>query len=412
MENFQALLKDYVKLLVRVGLNVQQGQKVVVSAPVECAAIARLAVREAYEAGAHDVYMRWIDDEVTRIRYDLAPDAAFDEFPEWQKLMLDSLSKEAAAFLSFSAADPELLLGVEPDKIMRQQAVTRKALADFQKRSMNNEVQWTVASIPTLKWAKKVFPNEADAKAAVDKLWNAIFAASRVDGNDPAENWAKHKENLGKRAKKLNDYQFKALKLKNAAGTDLELAMPENHKWMCAGERSRGGAEFLANIPTEEIFTAPHKDGANGRVVSTLPLVYNGNLIEDFVVEFKDGVVVNVSARTNEELLKKLIANVENANRLGEIALVPYNSPISQSKVLFYNTLYDENASCHLAFGKAYPSCLVDGENKSKEELEAAGLNDSLEHTDWMIGSADMSIVGICKDGTEIDVFVDGDFAF
>ena len=408
---FQKLLKDYVKLLVRVGLNVQKGQKVVVTSPVDCADIARLAVEEAYAAGAKDVIMRWGDDKISRLRYDNADDSVFNQFEEWTKLMLDTLSKEKAAFLSFSAADPEALLGVDPDRIMRYQTAARNALADYQKRSMNNEVQWTVASVPTEKWAKKVFPNATDSKEAIELLWRAIFSSSRVDGNDPAANWEQHKENLGKRAKKLNDYQFKTIKMKNSIGTDIEIGMPENHKWICAGERSRDDVEFLANIPTEEIFTAPHMNGANGKVVGSKPLVYNGNLIDGFEVEFKDGLVTSVKAKTNEELLKKLVASVPNADRLGEIALVPFNSPISQSNILFYNTLYDENASCHLAFGKAYPSCLKGGELMSKDELVKSGINDSLEHTDFMFGTADMEIKGVCKDGTEVDIFVDGDFA-
>jgi aminopeptidase len=412
MADFGKLLQDYVRLLVRVGLNVQKGQKVVISSPVECAEIARLAVKEAYAAGAHDVYMRWMDDQMMRIRYDNAPDAVFDEYPEWQKMMLDTLSEQRGAFLSISASDPEVLLGVDTDKIMRQQAITREKLKDYQRRTMNNEVQWTVASVPTPKWAMKVFPDAANEADAVEKLWRAIFAASRVDGNDPAANWERHKQELGARAKKLNDYQFKTLRFKNGAGTDLVIGLPDGHKWICAGERSAGGADFLANIPTEEIFTAPHKDTANGRVVSTKPLVFNGNLIEDFTVDFKDGVVTNVTAKKNEDLLKKLLSNVENADRLGEIALVPFRSPISDTNVLFYNTLYDENASCHLAFGKAYPSCLNGGETMSKDELAKAGINESLEHSDFMIGSADMSIVGVCADGTEVDVFVDGNFAF
>jgi len=411
MTNFETLLKDYVRLLVRVGLNVQKGQKVMISVPVECAEIARLAAKEAYDAGAGEVHMRWRDDVIGRMWYDHADDKAFDEFPAWTKLMLDTLSEDGAAVLSFAADDPEMLLGVDADKIMRSQASARKALEGYQQKVMNNEVQWTVASIPTVKWAKKVFPGVSEDEA-IDKLWKAIFDASRVDGNDAAANWAKHKQDLGARAKILNDYQFTKLRFMNAAGTDLEIAMPNNHKWICAGERSRGGVDFLANIPTEEIFTAPHKDGANGRVVSTLPLEYFGNLIEDFVVDFKDGKVVNATAKKNEDLLKKLLANVPNADRLGEIALVPYNSPISNSKVLFYNTLFDENASCHLAFGKAYPSCIKGGDKMSKDELTAVGINDSLEHTDFMVGSADMSIKGYTAEGKEVDVFVNGNFAF
>jgi len=409
---FKKLLQDYVKLLVRVGINVQPGQKVVISSPVDCAEIARLAVKEAYAAGARDVYVRWADDPTMRIRYEMAPDATHDEFPAWLKFMLDTASEEGAAFLSFSAADPEAFLRIDSSKIMRFQTAARNALADYQKRSMNNEVRWTVASVPTEGWAKKVFPNASSSEEAIEKLWCAIFEASRVDGNDPAANWAAHKDSLGKRADILNKYQFKAIKMKNSLGTDIEIAMPKNHKWICAGERSCDGVEFLANIPTEEIFTAPHKNGANGRVVGSKPLVFNGNLIEDFAVEFKDGVVTNVSAKKNEDLLKKLVASTPNADRLGEIALVPFNSPISQSNILFYNTLYDENASCHLAFGKAYPSCMEGGEGMSKEELEAAGINDSLEHTDFMFGTEDMEITGVCKDGTEVSIFVNGDFAF
>lgn len=407
----QKELDEYIRLIVKVGLNIQKGQKLVITAPVECADFVRKVSQEAYLSGAKDVVVRWTDDEMARIKYLNAPDEIFDDFPAWTKLMMDSLSKEGAAFLSVSAANPEALLGVEHGRIVRFQKAAQEALSDYRNRAMSNEVQWCVASVPTVDWAKKVFPNELDGGAAVQKLWDAIFSASRVNGSDTVKNWVEHKDMLERRSKILNDYNFKALKYKNSIGTDLEIELAEGHIWAGGQEKSKAGLYFMANIPTEEVFTAPKRNGANGRVVSTKPLVHNGNLIEDFAVEFKDGRVTSVTAKKNAEVLEQLVHSTKNADYLGEVALVPYNSPISKSEILFYNTLYDENASCHLAFGKAYPACVAGAEGKTDEQLEQMGINVSHEHSDFMIGSKDLNITGITHDGREIPVFIDGDFA-
>ena len=277
---------------------------------------------------------------------------------------------------------------------------------------MSSMVQWCVVAIPNPKWAKKVFP-ELSKKQAVEALWDAILKANHVTlDNDPVKEWQEHDNNLHARATLLNDFNFKELRYKSSNGTDFTVGLVNNHIWAGGSEGNVGDVpEFNPNMPTEEIFTMPHKDKVNGKVVSTKPLSYQGNLIEDFYVVFKDGEVVEYGAKKGEEVLKALLSVDAGAKRLGEVALVPYHSPISQSNILFYNTLFDENASCHLAFGNAYTMNIKDGVTSKEEDLIPLGYNKSLIHVDFMIGSKDLSIVGVKQDGTEVAVFVDGDFA-
>jgi aminopeptidase len=276
----------------------------------------------------------------------------------------------------------------------------------------NGSIQWTIAAIPSPAWAKKVFPDAADEAEAVDKMWDAIYAASRVDDNDPIENWKNHVDNLQHKVDFLMKHNFKFMRFKNKLGTDLEITLPDGHRWISCGEKAKTGYNFIANIPTEEVFSAPLKGGTNGIVYSTKPLVHMGDLIEDFWLKFKDGKVVEYFAKKNQHLLEKLLTTHENADYLGEVALVPFDSPISNSGILWYNTLYDENASCHLAVGRAYSTCVDGVDGKTEEELNAMGINQSLTHEDFMIGSSDLEIIGVTHDGKEISVFKNGNFAF
>jgi aminopeptidase len=402
-------LEKYAELLVRTGINIQDDQILVVNSPIECADFARLVSIKAYESGAREVVIRWIDEQSTKIRFDMAKDEVFDEFPQWIKTMLEGYAKKGAAFLSIAASDPELMKDVDPKKMSRQQKVMSQGLEYYRTRMMTNQNVWCVASIPTVAWAKKVFPDAAP-KDAENKLWEAIFKAVRVDQADPVAAWEEHQQNLNRRLDFLNSHHFKALRYKNHAGTDVTLALPTKHRWVGGGDKGPHGKVFFANMPTEEVFTMPKADGVDGTVVSSMPLNYNGNLIEDFQFTFSKGKVVDFDARQGKEVLRELLDTDDGAKRLGEIALVPYDSPISNQNILFYNTLFDENASCHFALGKAYPGCIKGGDNLSKEDLIREGANDSLTHVDFMIGTEDLEIYGITESNEEVPVFKGGNF--
>jgi len=404
-------IRAYAELLMKVGLNIQRGQTVVISSPVECAPFARFCTDAAYDLGCREVFLNWSDDHITRARYLRAEDAVFDTCPSWRADFYNQLSGQGAAWLSIYAEDPEALNGVSPDRIRRSTFASGTAIKPFRDRQTSNFFPWCVASVPTQAWAKKVFPGKESAEA-VSLLWDAILAASRVDGSaDPVSAWHDHCAMLKKRVDTLNSLRLKTLHYTNAAGTDLTIELPKTHFWEGGSELSAGGVEFCANIPTEEVFTAPLRTGVNGVVYATRPLVVNGDLAEGFSFTFEKGRIVKIEASRGLHLLESATKVDEGAAYLGEVALVPCDSPISNSGILFYNTLFDENASCHLAFGDSYP-CVEGGASMSKEELSALGLNDSIQHEDFMVGSSDLSIVGRTQDGREIPIFRNGNFAF
>ena len=405
------MLEKYARLIVKTGVNIQKGQTLVIASPIECAFFTRMIAQYAYEEGARDVVVAWKDELLSKIRFLQAPEEVFEEFPEWQKDFYLSYVKQGAAFVSIAASDPELLKDVNPGRLVKVQKASNTALKEYRERLMSNKNTWCVVSIPTKSWAKKVF-SELSEDEAVAKLWDAILKTVRVDTQDPVAAWEEHKQNLKKSSDFLNSNQFQYLQYKNSLGTDLKIELPKNHIWLGGSEYTPEGLEFVANMPTEEVFTLPKKTGIQGTVVSSKPLNYNGNVIDHFSLTFKDGKIVDFTAEQGYEILKGLIETDEGSYYLGEVALVPYNSPISNSNILYFNTLFDENASCHLAIGKAYPVCIKDGENLAKEELEALGVNDSLVHVDFMIGTKDLEINGTTADGKEIPVFKNGDFAF
>jgi len=275
---------------------------------------------------------------------------------------------------------------------------------------MSNKNTWCVVSIPTAAWSKKVFPH-LSVEDSIEKLWNVIFKTVRVDTENPIVSWEEHKANLKRRMDILNSLALKSLHYQNSLGTDLNIELPENHIWLGGSEFTPEGIEFIANMPTEEVFTLPKKTGVNGKVVSSMPLNYNGNLIENFSMTFKAGKIVDFGAEKGYETLKAIIETDEGSHFLGEVALVPYDSPISNSKILFYNTLFDENASCHLALGKAYPVCMKNSEKITHDEFSVLGINESLVHVDFMIGTSDLKILGMTSDGKEIPIFRNGNFA-
>ena len=404
-------LEKYARLVVKTGVNIQKDQILVVNSPIECADFARKIAKEAYAAGAKDVVVSWNDEKLSKIRFTDAPDKVFDEFPNWRKEMYLGYAKEGAAFVSIAASDPEILKDVNPDRIARMQKVSGNALKEYRERMMNNKNTWCVVSIPTVSWAKKIFPQLSEAEA-VARLWDAILETVRVGDGDPIAAWQSHLKTLTKSKELMNEYNFTRLHYKNALGTDLTVELPKGHIWLSGAEFTPDGREFVANMPTEEVFTLPKKHGVNGTVVSSKPLNYHGNLIEEFKLTFKDGKVIEYSAKKGQSILEKLLTADESAAYLGEVALVPHDSPISNLNILFYNTLFDENASCHLAFGKAYPVCIAGGDKMDESALEAAEVNDSLIHEDFMIGTADLEITGITQDGKEVAVFKNGNFAW
>lgn len=410
MTNFQDTLEKYAELAVKVGVNVQKGQTLAINAAIDNAEFIRIVVKKAYEAGAKNVIVNWNDDVVSRLKYDLAPDEAFNEYPQWRAREMEELAESGAAFMSVVSAGPDLLKGVNPERIANFQKVAGQAMSKYRQYIQSDKVSWTVIAAPSKDWAAKVFP-DAPQEEQVEKLWNAIFKATRANLDNPIELWKKHDETLREKADFLNNKRFKKLHY-TAPGTDLTIELPEGHLWCGAGSLNEDGNEFMANMPTEEVFTVPHKDGVNGYVASTKPLSYAGNIIDEFTITFENGRIVDVKAKEGEEILKKLVETDEGSHYLGEVALVPHNSPISQSNILFYNTLFDENASNHLAIGSAYAFCLDGGKKMSQEELAKHGLNSSITHVDFMIGSAEMNIDGITESGEKIPVFRNGDWAF
>ena len=372
MKDFNKMLDEYAKLCVEVGINLQKGQPLVINSPVEGADFVRLVAKHAYELGAKEVHVNWNDEALARMKYENAPMGVFEKFPKWYADGLEEYAENGAGFLSIYSQDPELLKGIDPKKIAASNKSSSMALKGFRKYTMNDVNAWCVVSIPTQGWANRVFPEVSDEEA-MEKLWEAIFMTTRMD---------------------------------------LEIRLPEGHIWAGGGGKNSKDVFFVANMPTEEVFTMPLKTGVNGVVCSTKPLNYGGNLIDNFKVTFENGKVVDFAAEEGYEVLKDLLSLDEGAKHLGEVALVPYDSPISNSNIIFLNTLFDENASCHLAFGKAYPTNIKGGENMTDEELEKAGVNDSLTHVDFMVGSKDLSIIGETKDGEKVQIFEDGNWAF
>ena len=405
------LLEKYARLIVKTGINIQKNQTLVIFSPIECASFTRMVAQQAYEEGARDVVISWKDELSAKIRYIHGPEEIFEEFPAWQKEFYLSYVHQGAAFLTISASDPELMKDVNPERIAKSRKASNIALEEYRERLMSNKNTWCVISIPTEAWANKVFP-ELTTEMAIEKLWEAIFKTVRVDQEDPVAAWEAHKDNLKQRMNFLNSKALRLLHFKSGLGTDLKVELPAQHIWLGGSDYTPGGVEFIANMPTEEVFTLPKKTGVNGKVVSSKPLNYNGNLIEEFSLTFQEGRVVAFTAEKGYETLKSLLETDEGAKYLGEVALVPYDSPISNANILFYNTLFDENASCHLAFGKAYPICIENAENMNKEELIALGMNDSLVHEDFMIGTEDLEIIGVTASGEEVDIFKKGNFVF
>lgn len=410
LPNFDELLNKYAYAIVKTGINVQKGHTVILQTDVDQAPLARLITKKAYELGAKEVIVKWSDDIVNREQFIGTPQDVLTDIPQYKiDESLDMIAKGASR-ISLRSSDPDALAGVDGEKVAAYQAAVGKALSEQRKATQANKVSWVVAAAAGAKWAAKVFPDLATEEEQVDALWNAIFKAVHMYDADPIATWEQKDVTLNEKADELNKEQFSALHY-TAPGTDLTVGLPANHRWEGAGSDNVRGERFMANMPTEEVFTAPDANRVDGVVRSTKPLSYAGTTILDMEFTFKDGKVVNVTAAEGEDVLKRLIATDEGAARLGEVALVPDPSPISQSGITFYNTLFDENASNHLALGSAYAFSLIGGTEMSEEELKAAGLNRSTVHVDFMIGSKDMDVDGVRADGSTVPIFRNGDWA-
>lgn len=402
-------LKKYANLVVRVGVNLQKGEELVINAGVESAFFVRYVAEKAYEAGAKCVTIFWSDEKLSRMKLIHEDLSVLTDIPNWLVESRNYVVEKKAAYIAILAEDPEIYEGIAPDKIAATTKARRQAYKRFYEASMSNEIRWSLVAIPNLAWAKKISPTLPD-EVAVRYLWSLIFKTMRLDKEDSVKAWKDHQERLKKICAWLGKKKFTALKYKNSLGTDFTIGLPKGYLFTGGCEKGKDGIEFSANMPTEEVFSAPDKLTASGKVVASMPLFYNGNKIEHFYFVFKDGKVVEYDALIGKDILKGLIETDEGSSYLGEVALVEYNSPIQNLKTLFYNTLFDENASCHFALGKAYP-CITGAENMTKEELLSLGLNESLEHVDFMIGTEDLSIIGIDKNGKETPVFINGNFA-
>lgn len=404
------ILEKYAKLIVEVGANVQKGQYVSINSSTETKELARLIVKAAYNAGAKRADVQWSDNYVTRAGYDSMSIETLEEIPEWSIEKAKHFIKENGCIISITSPIPGLNAGVDQLKMQKAGIARMKAFKFYQDHMMGNHAQWCVVAAPNKVWAKKVFP-DLNEDEAVEALWDAILQASRVtETNNPIQEWADHNKSMLAHNKILNDYNFDTLHFTNNLGTDLHVKLVENHIWAGGGENSSNGVYFNPNIPTEENFTMPEKFGVNGKVVATKPLNYQGNLIEDFWLEFKDGKVIDFDAKKNKETLNSLLETDDGSKFLGEVALISYDSPISNSGILFLNTLFDENASCHLALGRAYPMNVKGGTLMKDEELVKAGSNQSMVHVDFMFGSKDLQVEGTLKDGSKLTIFTDGDF--
>ena len=405
----QKNLQKYAQLLVRKGINIQQDQLLVVNASVEMSPFVQEVAKAAYEAGAKNVHVEYRDDALTLIKYQMAPLESFGEAFQWKADGFEQMGKEGGAFLSLVGTDPDLLKGVDSEKVSLATKTNNQMMMPFRKLIMASVVSWCVAAVPSPSWAKKVYP-ELSETDAVEKLWDSIFKMARVDNEDPIAAWDEHVSRLNSYTEKLNAYHFKTLHFQSAK-TDLMIDLAPEHIWISAEEKNAKGTTFIANMPTEEVFTAPRRNGVNGHVGNTMPFNYSGTLIDDFMLTFEDGKIVSMTAKVGEEVFEKVLNTDEGSRYLGEVALVPYDSPISNTKTIYYNTLFDENASCHLAFGAAYPTNVKDGDKMDQEGLKNAELNTSMVHEDFMIGSADMNIDGITSDGERIAVFRNGNWA-
>jgi aminopeptidase len=409
MNNFETNLEKYANLVLKIGVNLQPGQVLFIESPIEAIDFTRKIVKKAYEIGAKYVQVQWDDEVTTKTRFEYANDASFEYYPQWTASMMEQLAESGGAMLNIKVPDPELYKGIESAKVTTATKAAATAREKFQGYVRNHMFSWCLVKAPTKAWAAMVYP-EIPEEQRIETMWDMIFQINRVYAVDPVAAWQEHIEKLKKIEQMLNAKKYKKLHY-HAPGTALTVELPEGHLWLACGEKNERGIHFVANMPTEEVFTMPKRDGVNGTVASTKPLNLNGRIVDKLSLTFKDGKIIDFSAEVGYEHLKSLLDTDEGAKYLGEVALVQHDSPISNLNRIFYNTGVDENASCHFAIGSAYPVNIENGTKVSKEELLRKGGNVSLTHVDFMIGSSELEIVGELADGTLEPLFRKGNWA-
>ena len=408
MKDFRPFLEKYAKLAVQVGINLKEKEGLIITSTTDGLELSRLIAKEAYDAGAKHVELQLNDDEFGLMRFKYGKDFVFENVPKWKINQLRDIYEDNYHHCFVISPDPELLKGVDPERVKINQKTTSIAMAPVMKYRMTGITKWAIVAVPSVGWAKSIFKDDTD-EVAVEKLWEYIIKATRLDFEDPVTAWENHDQNLKKYENFLNNADFEKIHL-IGPGTDLEVYLADDHNWIGGSNLSNEGVPYMANIPTEEVFTTPHCYKVDGTLQATKPLSVNGNLVENFGFEFKDGKVVDFHAEAGYETLENLLNNDEGAVRLGEIALVQDDSPISNTGILFNNTLFDENASVHFALGRAYGYAIKNGTSMSQEELDKKGANYSLIHVDFMVGGPELDIVAYKKDGTEVPLFRKGNW--
>ena len=405
----QKIYEEYAKLAVEIGINLKEGQDVEITASTKCADFVKEIVKVCYADKARSVKVEWLNEEIDKLRWLYEDEKVMSEVLTWQEEKAKHRAETLPCKIYVDDADPDAYNGID----LKKYAAVRKARYSVLKKYSDmedNRNQWVIVAIPSVKWAKKVFPALSDDEA-VSKLWEAIIKTMRLDQKDPVQAWKDHIDDLQEKSNKLNEMNLDYLEYKSSNGTDLTLKLQPNHYWISARETNMLGNDFTANMPTEEVFTMPKRDGVDGVVVSTKPLSLQGQLVENFKVTFKDGKCVEVTAEKGQDVLENMLNMDENSRYLGEVALVPYDSPINQTGLLFSNTLFDENACCHLAFGEAFKNNIRGYENMSEEDFKKVGFNESINHVDFMIGSDDLDIVGVDHNGNRYQIFKNGVWA-
>ena len=405
----QKIYENYAKLAVKIGINLQPGQDVVVNASTRLVDIVKEVVKQCYENGARSVTVDWSNEEVQKLNWLYAETEVLSEVPVWAEEKAKYRAETLPCKIWIDDTDPNAYAGVDVMKMAEVRKAQFKVMKKYRDMSDNKD-QWLIVAVPSPSWAKTVFP-ELETEEAIAKLWEAIIKTMRLDAEDPVAAWEEHIANLSDKSNKMNAMNLDYLTYKSANGTDLTVKMQPNHIWLSARETNLRGIDFTANMPTEEVFSMPKRDGVNGVVVSTKPLSLNGQLVENFKITFKDGKAVDVEAEKGLETLTTMLDMDEASRHLGEIALVPYDSPINQTGLLFSNTLFDENACCHFAFGFAFKNNIKGYENMSEDDFKEVGFNDSVNHVDFMVGSEDLEIKGYDFDGKEYVIFKDGVWA-
>ncbi len=403
-------LQKYAKLIAKVGLNVKKGQTVFIAAELDQPEFVTMVVEECYKAGASEVFVEWSHQPIEKISSNFRSLESLSTLKPWAKAKWEFKAQNYSCRLFIESEDPDGLNGVDQEKMSAARRALYPQVKPF-RLALENKHQWCIAAVPGKAWAKKVFPHLSEKKA-VEEMWRVILQASRADGKNPIKAWKEHNADLDARCQYLNNLHLKYLEYKSGNGTDIKIELNPDGVFCGGNEKTLKGRVFNPNIPTEEVFTSPKAGGAEGIVYSTKPLSYMGELIENFSLRFENGKVTQAKAEKGEAHLKEMVSMDEGAGKLGEVALIPYHSPISESGVLFYNTLFDENASCHFALGHGFNECLKGFEKYTDEECKQRGINDSMIHVDFMLGAKDTSIVGITENGERVQIFKDGDWAF